>query len=465
MVRSIGDTKNAQWLEPCVGAGALVTQLRRTGIPASRIRGLDLETKTGHVDANARVLRKRDFLQWALTTKERFDRIVANPPYVALRRLDPRLRENALKIPQPSGDLIPATANCWMAFLCAGLRLLKPGGALCFVLPAAWEYADYARSLRDKLPALFGEIQIHRCKIPLFDSVQEGAVVLVAKEFQSRDSRIKRAQYDTPQKLIAGLSRFRKSGSKRPARKHAVAKSGTRLLAEIMDIRLGGVTGDADYFLLTEAERKYHRLPVASMRPVVSKSTHLQESEIDLKAWNALRESGARIWLFRPGGATLKMPDVVAYLNVGKNRLHGYKMSSRPCWHTTPLPRQCDGFLSGMTTAGPWLCLRTMPRLSASNTLYVVSFRRRTTLAERAAWALSLLTSSAREQLQTVSRRYAAGLPKWEPGDLNKIRIPVMGKSAGVRRFLRAATVEFLRGYPEKASEIADTWFRSNGQV
>jgi hypothetical protein len=51
---------------------------------------------------------------------------------------------------------------------------------------------------------------------------------------------------------------------------------------------------------------------------------------------------------------------------------------------------------------------------------------------ERAAIGLSLLTTSAREELAKVGRRYADGLLKYEPGDLEKVEIPLVTELIGV---------------------------------
>ena len=62
-----------------------------------------------------------------------------------------------------------------MAFLTASLNLVRPGGCLGFVLPASWDFADYAASIRDEVFKSFERVEVYRCKRPLFDSVQEGA--------------------------------------------------------------------------------------------------------------------------------------------------------------------------------------------------------------------------------------------------------------------------------------------------
>ncbi len=87
----------------------------------------------------------------------------------------------AVKI--PNGRSVSLGSNYWYAFVCASLTLLKPGGDLCFILPAAWDYANYAASLRDSIPHYFAHFEIHRSRQPMFKLVQEGCVVIVGRGF------------------------------------------------------------------------------------------------------------------------------------------------------------------------------------------------------------------------------------------------------------------------------------------
>jgi hypothetical protein len=97
-----------------------------------------------------------------------------------------------------------------------------------------------------------------------------------------------------------------------------------------------------------------------------------------------------------------------------------------------------------------------MPQLTATNTLYTIRFKNRTTLAGKAALALAMLSSPVREQLPLVCRRYAAGLAKFEPGDLNSLQIPQMELPADPVAAYRLAVRFLTDGAARKATEIAD---------
>ena len=115
-----------------------------------------------------------------------------------------------------------------------------------------------------------------------------------------------------------------------------------------------------------------------------------------------------------------------------------------------------------MSQSGPWICLNGMERLSATNTLYTVRFRRRLSQDEQCAWALMLLTSEVREQLPSAIREYALGLAKLEPGDLSQLRLPTPRVVGAMPRIYRSAVESLLAGDASRACSIADKYVASH---
>jgi hypothetical protein len=109
----------------------------------------------------------------------------------------------------------------------------------------------------------------------------------------------------------------------------------------------------------------------------------------------------------------------------------------------------------------PFLALREMQGLTASNTLYVIRFKKRVTAAEKATAGLLLLTSSVRKELARHARVYADGLLKFEPIDLGAVRVPAVQARKGVEHVFRKATALLLAGREAEASAVADAWVGS----
>src|SRR5262249_41069291 len=131
MVRALSDSPGALWLEPCGGHGAVLVALAGSQVPPSRIRGLDLQAERRSEDGLAKTLRGREFLDWSIHTEERFDRIIANPPFLALNKMPRAVQTRALEIQIPGTTArVGLGANAWFAFLCASISLLRARGSL-----------------------------------------------------------------------------------------------------------------------------------------------------------------------------------------------------------------------------------------------------------------------------------------------------------------------------------------------
>lgn len=236
-----------------------------------------------------------------------------------------------------------------------------------------------------------------------------------------------------------------------------------RRLAEIIDIRIGAVTGDAKFFVISEEQRIANGLPMKCLRPVLSRARHLIASELNEAKWRDLRKRGERIWLFYPARRDKDQKSVEKYLRLsfskgGCNR-EAYKVRSRASWFLPKIEQNCDGFVSGMSAVGPWICLSDMPNLSATNTLYVVKFRESLSRNQKCAWALALLTTGVRRSLKARCRLYADGLEKYEPSDLAGLVVPQPPRVQNARIFYRRAVEALLRNDEKAASAIADRCF------
>ena len=464
LVRAVSPVGTGSWLDPSAGSGQLVAAALRSGVSPESILAIDLQVNLPPLSTlGVESLLGTDFLRWAQATDRRFDRVIANPPFVQLRELEEALLRPALEM-QIDGFSMSATANYWVAFLVAGLRLLKPGGSLAYILPAAWEYADYATPLRSLCASLFGELDVHRVSVPMFETVDDGSVLLVGRGFGQQPRRQAYIfRYDT----LSELNRF-VCDSDSPKTSRAMHSRESDLpeehveFGDIANIRIGAVTGDARYFLFNEAQRLALQLPCSAVRPVLSKAQHIIGSEIDCGAWEALLAAGKRVWLFHPSDADLSHPAVRAYLDLperegGCNR-EATKIRDRDPWYRVPLPTPFDGFMTGMSHARPWVALNRLPGLTATNTLYGVSFPAITSANEQIAWCLSMLSSTTAKSRARLVRQYPQGLLKLEPGDMARLVVRRPKTVEGVGGLYRQA-VEFYRaGRPEDAQALVDEW-------
>ncbi len=427
IIESLPDNNGARWLEPSAGRGVFLTSLNSKRVSKSRIKAIELDPTPAAADKFANTVRGMDFLEWAISTTERFDHIIGNPPYLPIRDLPPRLARNAMLIRDPEGNCVTYGANLWYAFICASLGLLRDGGSIAFVLPASSIFAGYGIPLRQQLTSLFQQTEVHRSQEPLFEEVRDGTVVFIGRGFRQQGGRFRAWIYRDLKELCAGIVNNRNKHGRRCPNNTISCDSG-HVLGDIIDVRLGGVTGDSKYFLMTEDQRLERLIPEEACQPVLTRAKQLTNGIMSLNEWRRMRDTGERIWLFRPSASMTRRQSVKKYMDLhvksGGCDKSSYKISRRSPWYITPLPERVDGFISGMASAGPWLCLRKMRGLSATNTLYTFSFLDRYSLAEKVGFALALMTPEVRRQLNRIGRVYAGGLVKFEPNEIRTLRIP-----------------------------------------
>jgi adenine-specific DNA-methyltransferase len=130
MVSAIHCGRDVEWLDPCVGPGAFIEALRARKVRKDRIVALDLENAPGKFDGFARTIRGVDFFHWLPSTTARFDKIIANPPYVPIERLSKALQKPILSLNELDSGSFRLNSNYWCAFLAGSLRVLKDGGDL-----------------------------------------------------------------------------------------------------------------------------------------------------------------------------------------------------------------------------------------------------------------------------------------------------------------------------------------------
>ena len=467
MAATLPNRPGDRWLEPCVGKGVFLEAMSWGGVSADQVTAVDLDHHEGVEALCNEYLSGVDFLAWAVATESRFDRIIGNPPYLSLHRAPGPVKAAAYRVPRPGGGYVPPVSNCWYAFLCASIRLLRPDGGLCFVLPAGWEYADYARDLREWIPNSFRKFELVRSAKSMFDDVLDGCVVLIADGFARPNSHRSRREAGSLSGVVELLRALPTSiNGAGEGFGHASKRSseGQVRFGEVARVRIGLVTGDAKFFLMSESRRQELRLPEDTVVPVVTRARHLGSPWIDLKSWRCLRDADERAWLFYPSDRSVKISKAVTeYVAAGKELgCHlRQKTREREQWfRATALP-PADGFMSGMTTDGPWICLNRMRGLTATNTLYAVHFLKRLSLGEKAAWSLALMSSAVADQHARIGRAYSKGLLKFEPKDVMALRVPVPQQTgtAALQTYERAV-IELLTGDRACARSLADTFIR-----
>ena len=84
---------------------------------------------------------KDNFLDFAISTSERYSLIIGNPPYINKKLMKEDDIEKARNICVEAGLKETIMQNMWLAFVVGACRLLQPGGSI--FLCCRWNFCRY----------------------------------------------------------------------------------------------------------------------------------------------------------------------------------------------------------------------------------------------------------------------------------------------------------------------------------
>lgn len=402
-----------------------------------------LDTAAGH-GLSADILSGVEIRDFLLDPpRERFDAIVANPPYIRHHRIPPdakqRLREFSAEL---IGKQLDARAGTHVYFLLRALTRLTAGGRLAFIVPADTCEGVFAEDLWSWISAHFRLTAVvtfapDATPFPGVDTnplilmirADEPASELVWARCESSGEaleswvrsglRVRSGEHveavrrDMSEALTIGLSR-------RPADPE---KLDGPTLGDYASTMRGIATGANDYFLMTESDAENHGIPDAFLEPVVARTRDVEGDILTSQMLRDLDEAGRPTLLFSPDdrpmeefpvpvqeyllrGETLGLPE----RSLIGTRNPWYKMETRdpPPFLFAYLGRRNVRFIRNEARAVPltgFLCV--YPRATSGD------------LTDRL-WSV-LNAPATIENLRLVGKSYGGGAIKVEPRALEDL--------------------------------------------
>lgn len=341
-----------------------------------------------------------------------YDAVVGNPPFIRYQRFAGK--ERALERARAAGLSLNGEVSAWAPFVAVAATLVRPGGRLAMVIPREALFVNYTRPLLDFLARRF-RVELAVIDALLFDALEKVAVLLCEP---GRGLTIREV---ADLRDLGGGESFegrpwvwsRVPRDCRGAVDDALAAG--RPLSEVARLRLGIVTGDKEFFVMTPDAAGARGL--RDVTPVYASPSELggPPSRVLLTA------------------SALDAP-LRRYVRDGERRgVHRrYKCQIRtPWWSIAPGPRP-DAFLGYLVSRRPAFRLNTHEAVSTNN-VHQVFFNDGPVALDHPLTHLSV---------ELIGRIYGGGVLKIEPGDAGRIVVP-RGRVPQVRRIVRA--VEALR--------------------
>jgi adenine-specific DNA-methyltransferase len=313
------------------------------------------------------------------------------------------------------------------------------------VIPAELLQVNYAAELRLFLSNYYNKLTLITFKKLVFEGIQQEVVLLLAERNGGGQTGIRTIELDTMDDLTSYQhTDFVKSEvkpmdhSKEKWTQYFLNKSQIRLLREleghpklkrvgdIVDVDVGVVTGQNDFFVLDANETKALGLQQFTKR-IVGRSAHLKGVIFSEHDWQENADNNFAALL-------LDLPDVPFekltakardYVTSGERRsLHtGFKCRIRRNWYKVPSVWVPDAFLLRQIHGYPKLILN-QAQATSTDTVHRVKLKNGTNGREITAAFLNSLTFAFSE---VKGRSYGGGVLELEPNEAEQLPLPTKG--------------------------------------
>lgn len=424
-------------LDPSCGDGAFLRCHKRSV-------GIELDPENAALARQAApgaLVHGGDFFNWAFATKERFDGIVGNPPFIRYQSLKGEVRARALAASSLMGAEFSALTSSWAPFVLVAAGLLKPGAAMAFVVPAEIGHANYVQPLIPALCAKFGRVHVIACREKLFPELSQDCWLLYCSGYGATTDSVELTAVDhfeaadTPPAATrtVSLEEWRESG--RRLRPFLLSRAGmslyralaqlptTKRFGDIAQAGIGYVTGDNDFFHLRPTEARRREIPSDLLRVAVRKGDQLPADAVSRRHVEQWLKDDEPVMLLNLGGAPRLPASVMRYLDEepGQEARQAFKCRNRDPWYAVPDVKAPDAFLTVMAGEQPAL-VRNEAACVCTNSLLAVRFREKVDARQvQAAWSSTLAQLGA----EIEGHPLGGGMLKLEPREAARVPIPL----------------------------------------
>lgn len=426
-----------------------------------------------------------DFMKTGLTTwPNNFSAVVGNPPYVSFQMIGAEARLKNQLILKNAGMPISARSSLWAYFVLHATTFLERGGRVAWVLPGSYLQADYAKEVRKHLESKFERIFVARIHERLFTKIgaDEETVILLADGYSNAEATasVSYLEISSATDLETSVrdwdciaqdedsSLSCDSSCKMSLRAlHDAAKPlfPTKKFSEICNVRIGVVSGDNPFFVMSTAEAVERGIPTNLLTPILSKYKDVSGLELLESDVAAAGQSTARCWLATRGDDEKKSDALSRYFNSYslKKRDEVGTFKKRKIWHNVDDGKIPDAFWPVMRDVGPTLAINTA-RINCTNTIHRVFAKPGVSSDDLKLAAIGLLSTIGQLSAEMLGRHYGSGVLKHEPSDAMNVEIPWIANLSSEKIQLCFSAIDHLlrKGERKAAQKIADDFFKNS---
>lgn len=360
---------NCSILEPSCGDGVFLESILEHSYKYSSITAVEIDKaeakKARKIGLKNLKVLNQDFHIFCNNTKEKFDIIIGNPPYIRYQYFDREQQKEAEKIFNSNNIKYNKLMNAWCSFVVGTCSLLKKNGKLGFVLPAELLQVSYAKQIREFIVEHFSKITIISFKKLVFPDIQQDVVLLLCEkgdephhiEHIELDDDKALASLDmirvkTPKKNIYDSTKWTNYFLDQAEIDFLNAIKSNNLFTKLGDlarIEVGITTGANDFFTVPKDTLDKYNLSEYA-KPLVGRSVQIEGINFNNEDWNEnyLLNSKSNLLIFPNKKNLIKNKLAMNYIKYGESQKYnkGYKCGIREEWQIIPSISLSNAFFS-----------------------------------------------------------------------------------------------------------------------
>lgn len=444
--------RTVSFIEPSIGLGAFYAAFRSVFKSAAG-HALGFEIDSHYYNPSKELwakedleLRKADFLK-ERTNGERFDLLVANPPYVRHHHIDGEKKKELQKeVMQSTGIKISGLAGLYCYFLILSEKWLADGALSCWLIPSEFLDVNYGKAIKQYLLECVDLLCVHKFKADdvQFDDALVSSTIIFFRKGKPSEKEIEFScgeDVNVPSRKMK-IERKRLTASCKWSNLFVedttnYSSNDDCKLGNFFTVKRGIATGDNNFFVMNmDTIEKYH-IPSKFLKPVLPSPRYLKENIIssDNDGNVALTQKQYLFSCNLPEDVLKeKYPSVWEYIQEGVKRgvNKGYICSHRPLWYfcedRKPAPFVVPYMGRGDSSKKMFRFILNKTKAITTN-VYLLLYPKDnylkcltdTKLLNEVWQTLNEVTS---EQFATNGREYGGGLHKLEPKELLNIKVP-----------------------------------------
>ena len=387
-----------------------------------------------------------DFFTYFAANDKHYDVVVGNPPFIRYQNFNEEYRQIAFKLMQKYGFHPNKLTNIWLPFLLLSCNILTQNGRIGMVIPAELFQVDYAAEARQFLSEFFDELILITFKQLIFDDIQQ-EVVLLLGEKTSKNKGIRVIELVGIDDLVQGVSgldtaevkeldhssekwvKYYLSNSELRLLKHLTQNPRLTPTTALFEVNVGLVSGENDFFVITKDTVDHFNLH-NHVVSIVSKAEQVKGLEFSESNLKESVNNNRRVFMFDPEDKPLEElskeeQDYIAYGELTGFRTN-YKCRIRKRWYIVPRTWKPEAFLIRQANLYTKIILNEADAM-VTDTLHKVRFLEGVNKKAVAAAFVNTYTLALSE---TIGRSYGGGVLTFEPGEIRKLKIPMIGSES-----------------------------------